>query len=68
MATPSSVLAWKVPWMEESGKLQGLQRVGHNCATSLSIGHCFSHVLGNFLDSENVTAVLDISKRSYPKS
>ena len=32
MATYSSTLAWKVPWMEERGRLQsmGLQRVGHN--------------------------------------
>ena len=32
MATLSSTLAWKIPWMEELGGLQsmGLQRVGHN--------------------------------------
>ena len=32
MATQSSILAWKISWMEEPGKLQsmGLQRVGHN--------------------------------------
>ena len=32
MATHSSILAWSIPWTEESGKLQsmGLQRVGHN--------------------------------------
>ena len=37
MATHSSTLAWKVPWMEEPGRLQsmGSQRVGHNWATSL---------------------------------
>ena len=37
MATHPSTLAWKVPWTEESGRLQymGLQRVGHNLATSL---------------------------------
>ena len=37
MATHSSILAWKIPWMEEPGRLQsmGLQRVGHNWATSL---------------------------------
>ena len=36
MATHSSTLAWKIPWMEEPGNLQsvGLQRVGHNWATS----------------------------------
>ena len=28
----SSILAWRIPWTEESGGLQpmGLQRVGHN--------------------------------------
>ena len=32
MATHSSILAWKIPWMEEPGGFQsmGLQRVGHN--------------------------------------
>ena len=32
MATHSSTLAWKIPWMEELGRLQsvGLQRVGHD--------------------------------------
>ena len=32
MATYSSILAWGIPWTEESGRLQstGLQRVGHD--------------------------------------
>ena len=32
MATHSSILAWKIPWMEEPGGLQsmGLQRVGYD--------------------------------------
>ena len=32
MATRSSTLAWKIPWMEECGRLQatGSQRVGHD--------------------------------------
>ena len=32
METPSSILAWRIPWTEEPGKLQcmGLQRVRHN--------------------------------------
>ena len=32
MATHSSTLAWKIPWMEECGRLQsmGLQRVRHD--------------------------------------
>ena len=32
MATHSSTIAWKIPWMEEPGRLQsmGSQRVGHD--------------------------------------
>ena len=32
MGTRSSILAWRIPWTEEPGKLQsiGLQRVGYN--------------------------------------
>ena len=32
MATHSSILAWKIPWMEEPDSLQsmGSQRVGHD--------------------------------------
>ena len=39
MAPYSSTLAWKIPWMEETGGLQsmGSQRVRHNLATSLSL-------------------------------
>ena len=39
MVTNSSTLAWKIPWMEEPGRLQsmGSWRVGHNWATSLSL-------------------------------
>ena len=39
MATHSSILAWRILWTEEPGGLQskGLQRVGHDWATSLSL-------------------------------
>ena len=32
IATHSSILAWKIPWIEEPGRLQsmGSQRVGHD--------------------------------------
>ena len=35
MATHSSILAWEIPWTEESGGLQsmGSQRVRHDSAT-----------------------------------
>ena len=37
MATHSSILAWRIPWTEEPGRLQsvGSQRIGHNRATKL---------------------------------
>ena len=43
-APHSSTLAWKIPWMEEPGRLQsmGSRRVGHGWATSLS-GFTFMH-------------------------
>ena len=39
MATHSSTLSWKIPWMEEPGGLQsmGSLRVRHDWATSLSL-------------------------------
>ena len=37
MVTHSSILAWRIPWMEEPGRLQssGSQRVRHDWETSL---------------------------------
>ena len=37
MAPHSSTLAWKIPWVEEPGRLLGSLRVGHNWVTSLSL-------------------------------
>ena len=39
MAPHSSTLAWKIPWMEEPGRLQSMEllRVGHDSVTSLSL-------------------------------
>ena len=36
MATHSRILAWRIPWIEETGRLQsmGSQRVGHNGTTN----------------------------------
>ena len=52
MATHSSTLAWKIPWMEEPGRLQsmGSQRVGHHWATSLHL--CVLFLLINCWKSE----------------
>ena len=39
-ATHFGILAWRIPWTEDPGRLQstGSQRVGHNCATILICG------------------------------
>ena len=52
MATHSSILAWRIPWMEEPGGLQftGSQRVGHDWATSLTyLLKCFNLWLNQYL-------------------
>ena len=48
MATHSSTLAWKIPRMEEPGRLQsmGSLRVGHDWGTSLSLS-CIGEGNGN---------------------
>ena len=46
MATHSSILAWKIPWTEETGKLQSIvsQRIGHDWVTNIySHGHTHTH-------------------------
>ena len=45
MAIHSSTIAWKIPWTEEAGRLQsmGLQRVGHDWATSLHLSSSLQH-------------------------
>ena len=42
MATHSSILAWRIPWTEESGRLQSirLHKVGHNWS-SLACTHIY---------------------------
>ena len=48
-ATHSNTLAWKIPWMEEPGRLQsmGSLRVGHDWATSLFPLSCIGEGTGN---------------------
>ena len=50
MVPHSSTLAWKIPWMEEPGRLQsmGSLRVGHDWATSLHFSlSCIGEGNGN---------------------
>ena len=47
MAPHSSALAWKIPWMEDPGRLQsmGSLRVRHDRVTSLSLFTFHFHAL-----------------------
>ena len=54
MTTHSSILAWRIPWTEEPGRLQlmGLQRVRHLVYIFMSHNGmylvCFFMILSNF--------------------
>ena len=47
MTTHSSILAWEIPWTEESGRLQsmGLQRVEHYLAAKPPAPHALGMVV-----------------------
>ena len=55
MASHSSTLAWKIPWMEEPGGLQsmGSLRVGHDCVTSFSRHFNAINEITNTLETTN---------------
>ena len=58
MASHSSSLAWKIPWTEEPGRLQsmGLQRVGHDSATSLLLLKTLIQVVSQKSESHSVVS------------
>ena len=61
MAIPFSILAWKIPWMEEPGRVQsmGSQRVGHDWMTSLSFFLFFMHSV-----PEHKKIVMSLTKKT----
>ena len=64
MATRSSILAWKIPWTEEPGRLQsmGLQRVENNRA----IEHAHIHIpISQYLDNYNDFYKVRTSSQMY---
>ena len=71
MATHSSILAWKIPWTEEPGRLQsmGSQRVRHDWATSLTIYLQYIPYIGEFYqipqtpDNPNIMQIVPGTKK-----
>ena len=70
MATHSSILAWKIPWMEEPGRLQSM---GSQSQTRLSdftfqVGHSFSskeQVSFNFMAALTICSDLEPKKIKF---
>ena len=72
MATHSNILAWKIPWTEEPGRLQsmGSQRVRHNWATDakdLPAERRFSFH-GRPCPSQSHTFAVQTNLKSHPKT
>ena len=68
MAPYSSTLAWKIPWMEEPGRLQsrGSLRVGHDWVTSLSLSTVHFHALEKEMAAHSSTLAQKISWTEEP--
>ena len=71
MVTHSSILAWKIPWMEEPGRLQskGLKRVRHEWMTSLSLFFSLYYSLNQLVKSlpaTQETRVWSLGWEDYP--
>ena len=55
MATHSSILAYKIPWTEESGRLQSMEsQIGHDWACTQA------HAIGSILTASSPYQSLDI--------
>ena len=72
MATHSSILAWRIPWTEEPGRLpsMGSQRVRHNLACTRA-NTALAGVSGGFRESALVRCVaqsLTHSEHNDPRS
>ena len=69
MATHSSILAWRIPWTEEPGKLQstGSQRVAQEWATSLSLSMAFTSFWWSVLGNCKLILIIIYKKKSNVK-
>ena len=67
MATHSSILAWRIPWTEEPGRLQSIkwQRVGHDRATkhARTQGIIIDFYFYSDIGSYGYLSFLDISEK-----
>ena len=66
MAIHSSILAWRIPWTEELGRLQfmGSQRVGHNWATNTTTATILLAELFKILKDDAVKVLTQYARKS----
>ena len=66
MTTYSSILAWRIPWTEESGGLEsmGMQRVRHNSATKQQQQHRAVLTLNEIMHVKHLNWCLAQSRHS----
>ena len=64
MATHSSILAWKIPWTEDPGRLQimGSQRVKHNWVTNTFSFTSTLYIPSNLLHAHQVSVRVGIQE------
>ena len=70
MATHSSIVAWRIPWTEEPGKLQsmGSQRIRHDWATNTFTLNIFVQLLFNQIKEiykEEIYKIVTESKDNF---
>ena len=65
MATHSSVLAWRIPWAEEPGRLQsmGSQRLGHFQLTLTSIHDYWKNHNFDYMDCKVMSLLFNMLSR-----
>ena len=68
-ATHSNTLAWKIPWMEEPGRLQSMesQRVGQDWTTSLHYWIIYTIYVKGMAEDEIVDSISDSMDRNWNK-
>ena len=59
MATHLSILAWRIPWIEEPGGLKFMewQKVRHNRARMYTHAHCLLYIYTNFCKCYSVPLI-----------
>ena len=59
MATHSSILAWIIPWTEESGGLQSMGRKGSDCTEQITLS------LSQNINSKDSVTIISVTLANF---